>query len=55
MTEEDSSRLLKIVCRIDPNKLDEFDRQISKCVEYDEFFVKRKEMKGQKTIGPFLP
>jgi hypothetical protein len=54
MSEEEtnSSRLLRIVCSIDPAKLDEFDRRISKCIEYDEFFVKRKDMKGQKAGGP---
>lgn len=54
--EINNSKLFRIVCRIDPTKLDEFDRKISKCIEYDGFFVKRKDMKGQKsglsTPGP---
>ena len=53
MTEEEinNSKLFRIVCCLDPAKLDEFDRKISKCIEYDGFFVKRKDMKGQKTIA----
>ena len=50
MTEDESnSKYLRIHCRIDPLHLDEFSGKISKCIEFNELSLRKKDMKGGKS------
>lgn len=54
MTEDEinNSKYIRIICRIDPANLDEFSGKISKCVEFNELSLRKKDMKGQKPVAP---
>ena len=35
--------------------MDDFDKQISSIIQYESYFKKKKDMKGQKTSVPLFP
>lgn len=35
--------------------MDDFDKQISSIIQYESYFKKKKDMKGQKTVCPTIP
>ena len=50
MTEDETnSKYIRIHCRIDPAHLDDFSGKISKCIEFNELSLRKKDMKGQKS------
>jgi len=53
MTEDEinNSKYIRIVCRIDPANLDEFSGKVSKCIEFNELSLRKKDMKPQKPTG----
>jgi hypothetical protein len=52
MTEEENnnSKYIRIVCKIDPANKELFKEKVSKCIEYNNFSVRSKDVKGQKSL-----